>query len=68
MRKIISTTMAGVMLLGLSAGIVGCSDETGSKVEVKETTPGGTTTETQQIKVKKSGENPPPAPSDTTKP
>jgi hypothetical protein len=68
MRKVISTTLAGVMLLGLSAGMVGCSDETGSKVEVKSTTPGGTTTETQSLKVKKSGENPPLAPSDTAKP
>ena len=68
MRKVVSTTLAGALLFGLSVGMVGCSEETGSKVEVKETTPGGTTTETQQIKVKKSGENPPLAPSDTAKP
>lgn len=68
MRKLISATMAGVTLFGLSAGMVGCSDETGSKEEVKVTTPGGATKETKEIKVQKSGENPPLAPSDTAKP
>ena len=68
MRKMISATMAGAMLFGLSAGMVGCSDETGTKEVVKETGPGGTTKETKEIKVQKSGENPPLAPSDTAKP
>jgi hypothetical protein len=64
MRKVICTTMAGVMLFGLSACMVGCSDETGSKEEVKVTTPGGTTTRTDETKIKRSGDNPPPVPSD----
>jgi pyrroline-5-carboxylate reductase len=68
MRKMIGVTLAGAMLFGLSAGMVGCSDETGSKVEEKVTTPGGTTKVTNELKVQKSGENPPLAPTDTTKP
>jgi len=68
MRKMIGATMAGAMLLGLSAGMVGCSDETGTKEETKVTTPGGTTKVTNELKVQKSGENPPIAPTDTAKP
>jgi hypothetical protein len=68
MRKVIGATMAGAMLLGLSAGMVGCSDETGTKEKVEVTAPGGTTTRTDETKIKKSGENPPLAPTDTTKP
>jgi hypothetical protein len=64
MRKLISGTLTGVILAGLSIGIIGCTDETGSKEEVKITTPGGTSKETREIKVQKSGENPPLAPSD----
>jgi hypothetical protein len=68
MRKLIGVTLAGAMLFGLSAGMVGCSEETGTKEETKVTGPSGTTKETKEIKVQKSGENPPLAPSDTTKP
>jgi hypothetical protein len=68
MRKVVSTTLAGAILVGLSAGMVGCTDETGSKEEVKVTTPGGTVKETKEIKIQKSGDNPPMAPSDMPKP
>jgi hypothetical protein len=68
MRKVIGVTLAGAMLFGLSGGMVGCSDETGTKEETKVTTPGGTTKETKEVKVQKSGENPPLAPTDTAKP
>jgi hypothetical protein len=68
MRKVIGATMAGAMLLGLSGGMVGCSDESGTKEETKVTTPGGTTKVTNEVKVQKSGDNPPLAPTDTAKP
>jgi hypothetical protein len=48
-------------LLGLPAiGLVGCGEE--KKVEKSETVsgPGGTTTTSSEVKVKSSGENPPP--------
>jgi hypothetical protein len=59
MRKVIGVTLAGAMLFGLSAGMVGCSDETGTKEETKVT---------NEVKVQKSGENPPLAPTEPTKP
>jgi hypothetical protein len=68
MRKVVSTTLAGALLIGFGVGMVGCSDETGTKEEVKVTTPGGTTTRTDETKIKRSGDNPPAAPSDTAKP
>jgi len=64
MRKLISGTLTGAILAGLSVGITGCSDETGTKEEVKITTPGGTSKETRELKVQKKGENPPVAPSE----
>ena len=48
--------------------MVGCTEETGTKEEIKVKGPEGTTTETREIKVNKSGENPPAAPSETPKP
>ena len=69
MRRLISRTLAGTLLCGLGAGMVGCSEETGSKEEVKVTTPTGTTTRTDTTTIKKSGDNPPMTPpSDTAKP
>jgi len=68
MRKLITTTLAGAMLGGLTFGMVGCTEETGVKEEVKIKGPNGTTTEDKSITVKKSGDNPPTAPSETTKP
>ena len=64
MRKMINTLMAGLILGGLSVGMSGCSEETGVKEQTKITTPGGTTTQTDQTNVKKSGDNPPLAPSE----
>jgi hypothetical protein len=68
MRKLMNTMLAGAMLAGLTFGMVGCTEETSTKEEVKIKTPGGTSTETKEIKVNKSGDNPPAAPSETTKP
>jgi hypothetical protein len=68
MRKLITTTLAVAMLAGLTFGMVGCTEETGTKEEVKIKSPTGTTTEDKSITVKKSGDNPPAAPSETAKP
>jgi hypothetical protein len=68
MRKLINTLVAGVMLSGISVALPGCTDETGTKSETKVTTPTGTTTERQEVKVDRSGQNPPPAPSEKPKP
>jgi hypothetical protein len=59
-----ATIVPALVLASATFGFVGCSDTTGSKEEVKVTTPGGTTRETKEIKVNKSGENPPAAPSE----
>jgi len=68
MRKLMTTMLAGAILAGLSFGMVGCTEETGVKEQTKVTSPTGTTTEDRSITVKKSGDNPPAAPSETTKP
>jgi hypothetical protein len=60
--------LASVVLAGLTVGMVGCTEETGTKEEVKIKSPTGTTTETRDITVKKSGDNPPTAPSEKAKP
>jgi len=60
MRKLISVTMMGVVVMGFGMGLSGCSDEAGTKKETTTTTPGGTTTTTDSSKVKTSGDNPPP--------
>jgi hypothetical protein len=64
MRNVITTMLASALLAGLTVGMVGCAEETGTKEEVKIKAPGGTTTETSELKVKKSGDNPPAAPSE----
>jgi hypothetical protein len=68
MRKLINTTLAGVILAGLSIGMVGCTEESGvtSKTEVK--APGGTTTVTDKTTIDKTGKNPPPVSGDTKAP
>ena len=68
MRRLISTTLAGALLAGLGTGMVGCTDETGTKEEVKVTTPGGTSRETREVKIEKSGENPPATPAEKGNP
>ncbi len=62
-RTIVST----LVLASACFGFVGCSDTTGTKEETKISTPSGTTTETRETKVQKSGQNPPSAPSDMPK-
>jgi len=61
MRKLISATMAGVLLAGSSMALVGCSDETSEKKQTTIKTPSGTTKVTEETKVNTSGQNPPPA-------
>jgi hypothetical protein len=68
MRKVVSTTLAGALLFGLSLGMVGCSEETGSKEKVEVTTPGGKSTVERNVTVKQSGDNPPPVSPDAAKP
>jgi hypothetical protein len=65
MRKLISATLAGVMLAGLSIGTVGCTEESSVTKETEIKGPGGTAKETAKITVDKSGKNPPAAPSET---
>jgi len=68
MRRFINTTLASAILAGLGTGMVGCTDETGTKEEVKVTTPGGTSKETRELKIQKSGDNPPVTPAEKGKP
>ena len=68
MRKLLATMLAGAVLAGLSIGMVGCTEESGVKEQTTIKGPTGTTTETKDITVKKSGDNPPPAPVEKDKP
>jgi hypothetical protein len=68
MRKLMTAMLAGAILGGLTIGMVGCTEETGKTEKVEIKTPDGKTTETKDIKVNKSGDNPPAAPSETSKP
>jgi hypothetical protein len=60
MRKLISLTMMGILALGLGIGISGCSEEAGTKTTTTTTSPGGTTKVTDESKIQRSGDNPPP--------
>jgi hypothetical protein len=62
MRKLISATLAGVILAGLTMTLAGCSEESSIKQQTMSKSPGGTTTETKETKVQQTGQNPPPAP------
>jgi hypothetical protein len=66
MQKLIRAMMAGLLLAGFSIGLAGCGEESGvtAKTEIKG--PGGTTTITDKETVKKTGQNPPAAPGETT--
>ena len=65
MRKYISTFMAGVMLCAFSVVLSGCTEESGVKEQTKITAPDGSKTkETKEIKIDKSGDKPPLAPSE----
>ena len=59
MRKLISLTMMGVLAMGLTIGITGCSDEAGTKVVETTKGPEGTTKVTTEKKVQTSGDAPP---------
>ena len=59
MQKLIRTMMAGVMMAGFGIGLVGCADESGVKTTTEAKGPGGTTTRTDEVKIKSTGENPP---------
>jgi hypothetical protein len=53
--------LASVLALGVfSLGIVGCADKATMTKETKVSTPGGTTTVTEEKQVKQTGDNPPP--------
>jgi hypothetical protein len=64
MRNVITTMLASALLAGLTFGMAGCAEETGTHEEVKIKSKDGTTTETQDVKIKKTGDNPPAAPSE----
>jgi len=64
MRKRMNAILVGAALAGLGLGAAGCGEQSGVKEETKVTTPGGTATETRQVKINKTGENPPAAPSE----
>ncbi len=60
MKKLI-TALAGIGLLTMTLGLVGCG-ESSTVTEKKEvSTPGGTTTSTDKKEVKQTGNNPPAA-------
>jgi hypothetical protein len=64
MRQFLGRILTSAILVGFGIGVTGCTDETGTKEEVKVTTPGGTSKETHEVKIQKSGENPPVTPSE----
>jgi len=57
-------TLSSALILGLFAfpavGLVGCGEEKKAGRTETITTPGGTTTTTSEIKVKSTGDDPPP--------
>jgi hypothetical protein len=53
--------LASVLVVSLfSLGVVGCADKATVTKETKVSTPGGTTTFTEEKQVKQTGDNPPP--------
>jgi hypothetical protein len=54
--------VASVLVVSVfSLGIVGCAEKATVTKEEKVSTPGGTTTVTEEKQVKQTGDNPPPA-------
>lgn len=52
--------LAAALIAGVSSiGFVGCAEKTSTKTEQTTKTPGGTTTTTEKIETKKTGDNPP---------
>jgi hypothetical protein len=65
MRKVISALLAPAVLCGFTIVFSGCSEESGVSKDTKITAPdGSTTTEHQEVKTTKKGDNPPAAPSE----
>jgi hypothetical protein len=58
MKRFLSTAL----ILGVCSpfGLLGCAEESKTTKEVEVSSPGGTSTTTQESKVEKQGENPPP--------
>jgi hypothetical protein len=59
--RILKTTLLMTSLLACAA-FVGCSEKSSATKKTEVSTPGGTTQTEQTTEVKKSGDNPPPAP------
>ena len=52
--------LAAILILSISSlGLVGCGETSSTKTETTTKGPGGTTTKTDETKVKQSGQNPP---------
>jgi len=58
-RTLLSALILGLLLFP-AVGLVGCGQESKMGKTETITTPGGTTTTTSEIKVKSTGDNPPP--------
>jgi len=59
MQKLFNTTLTGVMLAGLSIGLVGCTDEASVTKETVVKDAGGTAKITEKKTIDTSGKNPP---------
>jgi len=59
MKRLLACWLVPALLIAVLSG---CGEKTSTKKETKITTPGGTTTIKTETEVKKTGENPPPAP------
>jgi hypothetical protein len=68
MRKLMTAMLAGAILGGLTIGMVGCTEEASVTKETTVKGPEGTAKTTEKTSVEKSGQNPPAAPSETSKP
>jgi hypothetical protein len=56
-RRLITASL--IVAAGCCTGFVGCGEESKSTTEIKQTGPGGTTTEKKTDSVNESGKNPP---------
>lgn len=59
MRRLVMFTLAAALC---PIGFMGCAEKSSTEKKTEVTTPGGTTEVKQETEVKKSGDNPPPAP------
>ncbi len=60
MKRTLSSALIVGLLLLPAVAMMGCADESKSAKTETITTGGGTTTTTSEVKVKSTGENPPP--------